>query len=122
MHAPEYMKQLLGTISEMGINLTVHDFGTGMISIGQIPQLFINCLQVGAETISGCEHDDHKLQSLRGISMLAKGLGLKVAAVGVENEQQYSLLKELNYEAVQGNYFEKPMLSHEFEEKYLTCR
>ncbi len=122
MHAPQYMRQLLAAISEMGITLSVHDFGTDMITIGQIKELFINRLQVGTETISGCEEDDNKFQTLRGISMLAKGLELKTAAVGVENAEQYSLLKELDYEVMQGDYLEKPMLSHEFEEKYLICQ
>ncbi len=119
MFAPEYMKKLLSDISEMGINISIHNFGSGMIRLGDIKHLFIDRINIGPDIIQDCSNDEKKLQTLRGILMLAKGMELKTIANGVMTKEQYEILTELGYDSIQGNYLEKPMLGTEFEEKYL---
>ncbi len=120
MYAPEYMKKLLKELTELGINISIYDVGSGMISVGYIRQLFVDSLRVAPVIVHGCEDDDDKRKTLRGIIMLAKGMELKVAANEIENQQQYEILKELGCDVLQGNYFEKALDAQQFEQKYLA--
>ncbi|MBQ4312061.1 MAG: EAL domain-containing protein [Oscillospiraceae bacterium] len=45
---------------------------------------------------------------------IAEHLGIPVAAEGVETEEQFSMLKELGCDIVQGYYFSKPVPADEF--------
>ncbi len=119
MHAPEYMKTLIAGLNQMGIPISIHNFGSGMISIGQIKQLFIDYLKIGPEIVGKCTTDTDSFQTLRGIIMLAKGMELQTIANGVENKKQCDILVELGCNTAQGNYLEKPMTADEFEQKYL---
>ena len=47
---------------------------------------------------------------------LSKTIGTKIVVEGIENEQQYELLKELGVHYIQGYLFGKPLPSDEFEE------
>ncbi len=119
MHAPEYMKTLLAGLNQMGIPISIHNFGSGLICIGLLKKLFIDSLKIGPEIVGKCETDTNKFQTLRGIIMLAKGMELQTIANGVENKKQYDILIKLGCDTAQGNYFEKPIQAKEFEEKYL---
>jgi len=46
---------------------------------------------------------------------LAKTLGLKVIAEGIETEIQYNMLKEMSCDEFQGYYFSKPLTVEEFQ-------
>ncbi len=121
MHAPDYMKKLLFDINHMGINISIHNFGSEKICLGAIKKLFIDSLSIGSEIIHECEKDEEVYQTLRGILMLAKGMELKTIARGVENEAQLRILEDLGCEVAQGHYLEKPLTAIEFEEKYLRA-
>ena len=61
-------------------------------------------------------HTDEKALRLIGFILdIAKFLNVKVIAEGVENKEQYELLKGLGCDAIQGYYFSKPVPADEFE-------
>ena len=60
-------------------------------------------------------HTDEKALRLVGFILdIAKFLNVKVIAEGVENKEQYELLKSLGCDAIQGYYFSKPVPAEEF--------
>ncbi len=120
MHSPEYLKKLLADISKLGVNISILDFGSGTISIRQIMQLFVDCLRIGPDIIHGCEKDSNKYKTLKGIVMMAQGMGLRTAANTIENFEQYKIANELGCKIMQGDYIEKPLTADEFEKKYLS--
>ncbi|MDZ7924844.1 MAG: EAL domain-containing protein [Marinagarivorans sp.] len=98
----------LNRIKSMGFKLAMDDFGTGFSSLNYLQQMPIDCLKIDrafvntSNTASGYE-------IIEMIVQLAKTLGLKVVAEGVETLEQANLLKNLNCDEVQGFYFAKPM-------------
>ena len=52
--------------------------------------------------------------------MMAKGLGVKTIAEGVEDEKQLNILRKLGCDEIQGYIWSKPLKPCEFEKKYLS--
>ncbi len=119
MYAPEYMKKLLTKIRRMGITVSIHDFGSGMISIGCIKDLFVDSIKIGESIITDCEENENKKKTLSGIIALADAMDLKTIANGVKNAEQYQILKNLGCQIMQGSYCGEPLTADVFEKKYL---
>ncbi len=100
--------RILNCIKNMGFKLAMDDFGTGFSSLNYLQKMPIDCLKIDrafvqtSNTKSGSE-------IVEMIIHLAKTLGLRVVAEGVEELEQANLLKSLSCDEVQGFYFAKPM-------------
>ena len=99
------------TISKMknlkkhGIHFSIDDFGTGYSSLSYIKKLPIDTLKIDRSFIKDCITDANDNAIVRTIINMAKTLGLKLVAEGVETVGQLALLTELGCEAYQGFYF-----------------
>ena len=58
------------------------------------------------------------MELVRCVITLSHVLGKVVIAEGVETAEQLDLLREMKCDRVQGYYYSKPLLPHEFEEYY----
>ncbi len=101
--------ETLHKIRDLGIEINIDDFGTGYSNLTYLLQLPISSLKIDRSFIAPLETNDHNLQIVQTIVMMARNLGLKVVAEGVENEAQLEQLKKLNCEGAQGFYFSKPL-------------
>lgn len=108
----------LEELSKMGIKIYLDDFGTGYSSLNYLLRLPINTLKIDKSFIDDMmtEHKGGKIISQ--IIDLAHDIDLDVVAEGVEQEEQLSILKRFNCDAVQGYIYSKP-LSEEDVYKYL---
>ena len=98
----------LNTIKEMGISISIDDFGTGYSSFAYLRQLPIDRLKIDRAFIKDIpETDDGQIAST--VIVLAKALGLKVLAEGVETEAQLAFLKERDCDEYQGFYLSRPV-------------
>lgn len=101
--------ETLHKIRDLGVEINIDDFGTGYSNLTYLLQLPISSLKIDRSFIAPLETGKHNLQIVQTIVMMARSLGLKVVAKGVENETQLEQLKKLNCEGAQGFYFSKPM-------------
>lgn len=104
-------------IKELGIHLSIDDFGTGYSSLNYLKSLPVDSLKIDCSLIKDVEKPDsmnHKI--VPSILFIAKNLGLKVVAEGVETLEQKLFLKELGCESVQGFYYTKGVLPERLEE------
>jgi diguanylate cyclase (GGDEF)-like protein len=109
--------KILLKIKELGIHLSIDDFGTGYSSLNYLKSLPVDSLKVDCSLIKDVEKPDsmnHKI--VPSILFIAKNLGLKVVAEGVETLEQKQFLKELGCESVQGFYYTKGVLPEKLEE------
>lgn len=80
------------------------------VDIEELAYLGFNEVKIARDIILTIDSDQVKYNSLKGIVEAAKKNGVGTAAVGVENEAQLKLLKELDDEMlVQGYYLYKPL-------------
>jgi diguanylate cyclase (GGDEF)-like protein/PAS domain S-box-containing protein len=101
--------ETLHKLRDLGIEINIDDFGTGYSNLTYLLQLPISTLKIDRSFIAPLEANEHSLQIVQTIMMMARSLGLKVVAEGVETELQLEQLKKLNCEGAQGFYFARPM-------------
>jgi predicted signal transduction protein with EAL and GGDEF domain len=101
--------ETLRQLRESGIEINIDDFGTGYSNLHYLSQFPISTLKIDRSFISPIKESGENIEIVRTIMMLARNLGMKVIAEGVETETQYEQLKALNCEGAQGYFFGQPM-------------
>ena len=106
---PFIMEQLI-RMKELGISIAIDDFGTGYSSFSRLRTFPIDLIKIDIEFVRAISSNLHKDQAIiRSIIQLAKNLGLKVLAEGVETEEQLQFLKEQGCDFIQGFLFFTPL-------------
>lgn len=75
-------------------------------------------IKIDTGFIRALSEDSKNRIILSAVIDVCKGFDIKVAAEGIETEEQLGFLKEKNIYSYQGYYFDKPMLLEELEAKY----
>ncbi len=116
--SPLYMKKLLVSLNELGIEIQLDDFGTSPIMLAALKEFKVGTIKIDNQYINALENEDN-LNFVKGITMLAHQLDIAVLAEGVESKEQYDIIKTANIDGFQGFYKEKPLSASDFEKKYL---
>lgn len=98
----------MSEIESEGFSFSIDDFGTGYSSLSYLHAYPVNELKIDKSFVDRML-EKSGLSIVETIISLAKNLGMKVVAEGVENENQISLLRERNIDIFQGFYFSKPI-------------
>ena len=101
------IKTLLA-LKDIGIKLALDDFGTGYSSFAYLQQFPLDDLKIDMSFIQKLEIDPETYEIVKSIVGLAKKLGLKAVAEGVETADQFSQVKRLDFDMVQGFWIAKP--------------
>ena len=102
----------LNKIKALGVRIAIDDFGTGYSSFSYLKSLPIDTLKIDREFIKDIPDSDKDMQISSVIIYLAKQLGFKVVAEGVETLEQFIFLKTNKCDLAQGFYFSKPIPAH----------
>jgi diguanylate cyclase (GGDEF)-like protein len=105
---PQRTGQVLGTLKALGVSLSIDDFGTGYSSLSALGEYPIDMLKIDRSFVSGLAEGAKSRELLGAILALARALGLRSVAEGVETADQLEELRELGCEACQGFYFAPP--------------
>lgn len=105
--------QMLNQLRDSGIEINIDDFGTGYSNLGYLKRLPVSALKIDRTFVAMIDEKGGNDEIVRAIITLARNLGLKVVAEGVENEIQLAILKRLECENAQGYYFARPMRRNE---------
>lgn len=114
-----YMRKILGSVKELGVRVALDDFGTGYSSLNHIRELPIDIIKVDRCFVEDVGKDEYSEVFIKMVSELAKAIDVNVCVEGVEEEEQFLIMKKLKVNMIQGFYFDKPMKLEAFEEKYL---
>jgi len=105
---------VLRELKEMGVSVSIDDFGTGYSSLNYLRRFPIDRLKVDQSFVRDLTSDATDRAITGAIIALGKSLGLRVIAEGVETEAELALLRNQHCEAVQGNYFSRPLPPADF--------
>ncbi len=118
----EFILEQLQGIKNLGVALSIDDFGTGFSSFIRLKTFPIDLLKIDIELVRGISTGSQKDMSIiKSIIQIANNLGISVLAEGVETREQYLFLKQQACDYIQGYYFYKPMPAKEVE-KILETR
>ncbi len=99
----------LRAIEEIGVKIAIDDFGVGYSSFGALRTLKFDCIKIDRVFVSGLTAGSDDRALVRAILSIARALGVKAIAEGVETAEQASVLLSLGCECAQGYYFARPM-------------
>ncbi len=114
----EAMETLYTQLYKHGFKTSIDDFGAGYSSLAMLKNLSVSTLKMDRRFFTGGKSIRRDDMLINGIVKLSHSLGMYVVAEGIETAEQISMLKEMNCDAVQGYFYDKPMPVDDFEEKY----
>jgi diguanylate cyclase (GGDEF)-like protein/PAS domain S-box-containing protein len=99
----------LKALKELGVRLSIDDFGTGFSSLAYLKRFPIDKLKVDQSFVRDIPAQRADMEIVAAVISLAKNLRLDVLAEGVETETQLETLRRLDCEFAQGYLFSRPL-------------
>lgn len=109
-------------LKEQGLELSIDDFGTGYSSLSYLKRLPLAELKIDKSFVDGLGSDENDEAIAKAILGMAKALGLRTVAEGVETEQQLAWLQREGCDHIQGYLLSRPLPVDEFTELLQTSR
>lgn len=118
----EHIIDTLRQLKEMGVSISIDDFGTEYSSLSRLSSMPIDKIKLDMHFIHSIDKSHKENAIIKSVIELSHVLGLQVVAEGVETEPQLNFLKKHNNDIIQGYYFYRPIPPEELDrillEKY----
>lgn len=101
--------ELITSLREDGFIIEMDDFGSGYSSLNMISRMPIDILKLDMGFVRKMCSSEKDTKMVGIILEIAKIISVPVVAEGVETEEQYSLLKDMGCQVIQGYYFSQPL-------------
>ena len=102
---------VLECLRDIGVKISIDDFGTGHSSLAQLKNIPLHELKIDRSFVSDVLEDNQNEAIVRATVELAHNMELEVCAEGVEDEKTLRYLSDVGCEQAQGYYFSKPVPS-----------
>ncbi len=112
----EKATSVLAALKQAGISTSLDDFGSGYSSLGYLVRLPIDTLKIDRSFVQALADSEKASAVIRGIVGLARSLGMKTVAEGVESQPQVAELKDVGCDVIQGYLISRPLESGAFAE------
>ena len=104
-----HLISVLDAFRNMGIRISIDDFGTEYSSLKYLKKLPVDRLKIPMPFIHGIGISKKDESIIKAIIVLAKNMELQITAEGVETQEQINFICEQDCDDIQGYYFFKPM-------------
>jgi EAL domain-containing protein (putative c-di-GMP-specific phosphodiesterase class I) len=108
MAEAEVGHSILSELRQLGLHLSVDDFGSGYSSLGRLRRLPVNELKLDRAFMRAVPDDAEAGALVRGVLDLANGLGMDTVVEGVETREQWDFLVRNGTRLAQGFHLAKP--------------
>jgi PAS domain S-box-containing protein/diguanylate cyclase (GGDEF)-like protein len=98
----------LSELREAGVDVAIDDFGTGYSSLRLLSKLPVSTLKIDHSFVEGGCESRGGMTLLATIISLARSLGMKSIAEGVQNAEQLQMMRSLECDEAQGFFFAQP--------------
>ena len=112
----EMATSVLSALKKAGVSASLDDFGAGYSSLSYLVRLPVDTLKIDKSFVSGLAASEKASAVIRGIVALARSLGMKTVAEGVEHQHQADELKDVGCDSIQGYLVSRPLDSDAFAE------
>jgi diguanylate cyclase (GGDEF)-like protein/PAS domain S-box-containing protein len=109
LHDLDAIRRVLQELREQGFGVAIDDFGTGYSSLSHLKHFPIDTLKIDISFISDIETDPGDAAITEAIIALARGLGLRVVAEGVDAREQLEFLSSRGCHCFQGFLLSEPL-------------
>ena len=116
MSDPDSAIDTMTKLNNLGVSLSIDDFGVGFSSLQYLKKLPVKELKIDKSFVLDMIIDDNDAVIVKSTISLAHNLGLSVIAEGVENQEVYDLLKIIGCDKAQGFHMGKPMSVEDLED------
>ncbi|MCG8379752.1 MAG: EAL domain-containing protein [Proteobacteria bacterium] len=114
MDDPKHALTILNKLGELNFRLSIDDFGTGYSSLAYLSKLPVQEIKIDQSFVLEMNKNKSDELIVKATIDLGHNLGLKVIAEGVENEEVWHRLKQMNCDVLQGYFFSPPLEKNEF--------
>jgi len=115
LHDPQGAITMMNHLHERGIRMSIDDFGTGYSSLSHLKKFKVYKLKIDKSFVRDISTDAEDKAIVSAIINMARSLGLKTIAEGVETAEQLAFLQQQHCDEMQGYYFSKPVAPLEFQ-------
>lgn len=100
----------LRTLRAAGVRIVMDDFGTGYSSLSSLQQFPFDKIKIDRSFISAMDAHGPALSIVRASLGLGRSLNIPIVAEGVETEAQYTMLRDLGCDQIQGYLIGRPTI------------
>jgi diguanylate cyclase (GGDEF)-like protein/PAS domain S-box-containing protein len=105
----DYVASVMTRLNELGVKLSIDDFGTGFSSLSILHRFPLDSLKIDRSFVAQIKEADTPIEIVKTIVNLAQSLDLEIIAEGVETIEQLSQLRQLGCQFGQGYCFATPL-------------
>jgi EAL domain-containing protein (putative c-di-GMP-specific phosphodiesterase class I)/GGDEF domain-containing protein len=108
------VRDRLAALAALGFSIAIDDFGSGYSNMAYLTQLSAGTLKLDRSLVKGAGAGPAGCQLVAGIAGMARDLGFRIVAEGIETPEQAALLARLGCDIGQGYHFARPMPAEAF--------
>lgn len=112
------MLEQLARLREIGVKISIDDFGTGFSSLAYFRDLPVDEIKIDKSFVLSMLESEKDLAIVKAVIDLAHNFSMKVVAEGVETKEIAERLADLRCDVLQGYFFDKPLPAEQFTQHY----
>ena len=116
MRDPQASLEAMKVFRSHQIHLVIDDFGTGYSSLSYLKRFPVDTLKVDKSFVDGLGKDPESTAIVQAVISLAKSLGMRVTAEGIETKEQLEHLRSLDCDQGQGYFLARPLSAEAAED------
>jgi diguanylate cyclase (GGDEF)-like protein len=99
----------LSALRRLGVHLALDDFGTGYSALNYLKRFPVDTIKIDRSFVHGIGDRPEDTAIVQAVVTVAKSLQLRVAAEGIETEEQAEQLRAMGCDYGQGFFFARPL-------------
>lgn len=117
----QQVSKVLNEFRENGIKTAIDDFGSGYTSLCSLRNFAFDTLKIDRSIVQYVCNDNGAASITKAIINMGHELGMSIVAEGVEDQEQFSFLKEKGCDVIQGYLTGRPMSVDDFQFEFFTA-
>ncbi len=112
-------RRMINRFKQAGVATAIDDFGTGYSSLGALKDFPVSKLKIDRAFIMNLQKNANDIAIVEATIAMAQALNIKTLAEGVEEIEQFNILKKLGCNTIQGYLFSEPLSAVEMENMFV---